>query len=313
MQRTPSPVMRRRRLGLELRRLRMAAGLTGEQVVERVGWAAKSKLSRLENGRSRPDLADIMDLLDLYQVQGEGREDLVSIAREAGNTRWLRAYAVMTARQRGYAELEGSAVQIREFAAAQVPGLLQTPQYAQVRIMSTRPLQGLPGPQRGAPPAGDQRGAQPGAEQAGPADPQAEVEARMARQSILSREQDPPVYEAVLEEGALCARSAPPDVLSGQFNHLRAVASLPNVTLRVLRRDAHIGDYYQPQHGFSIYTFADPGDLQTVAVEALASDLMLTDRSAASRYVRVYEWLRAAALSPEATVDWLAEHVNATR
>lgn len=296
--------MRRRRLGLELRRLRMAAGLTGEQVVERVGWAAKSKLSRLENGRSRPDLADIMDLLDLYQVHGEGREELVAIAREAGNTRWLRAYAVMTARQRGYAELEGSAVQIREFAAAHVPGLLQTPHYARIRIMSTRPLQGLPGVQRNP---------QAGAEQAGPADPQAEVEARMARQSILSREQDPPVYEAILEEGALSPRSAPPDVLSGQFNHLRAVASLPNVTLRVLLRDAHIGDFYQPQHGFSIYSFADPGDLQTVAVEALASDLMLTDRSAASRYVRVYEWLRTAALSPEATVDWLADHVNATR
>lgn len=304
MQRTPSPVMRRRRLGVELRRLRMAAGLTGDQVVERVGWAAKSKLSRLENGRSRPDLADILDLLDLYQVGGDGREELVAIAREAGNTRWLRAYAVMTARQRGYAELEGSATQIREYAAATVPGLLQTPQYARVRIMSTRPLQALLAPQRGVPaeaPDGERL------------DPQAEVDARMARQSILTRDVDPPVYDAVLDEAALIGRGAPPQVLSGQLNHLRAVASLPNVTLRVLLREARVGEFYQPQHGFSIYTFADPDDLQTIAVEALASDLMLTDRTAASRYVKVYEWLKAAALTPEATVDWFAEHVNATR
>jgi transcriptional regulator with XRE-family HTH domain len=296
--------MRRRRLGVELRRLRMAAGLTGDQVVERVGWAAKSKLSRLENGRSRPDLADILDLLDLYQVGGEGREELVAIAREAGNTRWMRSYAVMTARQRGYAELEGSATQIREYAAATVPGLLQTPQYARVRIMSTRPLQASPPPQRGA------SAESPDSERL---DPQAEVDARMARQSILTRDVDPPVYEAVVDEAALHGRVAPPDVLSGQLNHLRAVASLPNVTLRVLPRDARVGKFYQPQHGFSIYTFADPGDLQTVAVETLASDLMLTDRTAASRYVKVYEWLKAAALTPDATVDWLADHVNATR
>jgi transcriptional regulator with XRE-family HTH domain len=304
MQRTPSPVMRRRRLGVELRRLRMAAGLTGDQVVERVGWAAKSKLSRLENGRSRPDLADILDLLDLYQVGGEGREELVAIAREAGNTRWLRAYAVMTARQRGYAELEGGATHIREYAAATVPGLLQSPQYARVRIMSSRPLQALLTSQRGLPtqsPDGERM------------DPQAEVDARMARQSILTRDVDPPAYEAVLDEAALIGRSAPPNVLSGQLNHLRAVASLPNVTLRVLLREARVGEFYQPQHGFSIYTFADPGDLQTIAVEALSSDLILTDRTAASRYVKVYEWLRAAALTPEATVDWLAGHVNATR
>jgi hypothetical protein len=83
--------------------------------------------------------------------------------------------------------------------------------------------------------------------------------------------------------------------------------------LRVLLTDARVADYYQPQHGFSMYAFADPRDLQTVAVEALASDLILTDRAAASRYATVYEWLQRAALTPEATVDWLAGQVNAAR
>ncbi|HEX2356054.1 MAG TPA: helix-turn-helix domain-containing protein, partial [Micromonosporaceae bacterium] len=46
MPRAPSPNVRRRRLGVELRRLREAAGLTGEQVIARVGWASASKLSR---------------------------------------------------------------------------------------------------------------------------------------------------------------------------------------------------------------------------------------------------------------------------
>ncbi len=295
MQRTPSPVMRRRRLGLELRRLRLAAGLTGDQVVEQVGWAAKSKLSRLENGRSRPDLADILDLLDLYQVEGEVREELVGIAREAGNNRWLRAYPVMTARQRGYAELEGSAVHILEFSLTTIPGLLQTAEYARIRIMSAHGLHLLP----------QQTPTRREAE--------AEIEARLARQAILTREVEPPMYDAVIDQNALSARCAPTDVLSGQMIHLRAVASLPNVTLRVLPAHARVADFYQPQHGFSMYAFADPRDLQTVAVEALASDLILTDRAAASRYATVYEWLQQAALTPEATVEWLAEQVNATR
>lgn len=287
--------MRRRRLGLELRRLRLAAGLTGDQVVEQVGWAAKSKLSRLENGRSRPDLADILDLLDLYQVAGDIRDELVAIAREAGNNRWLRAYPVMTARQRGYAELEASATHIREFSITTVPGLLQTAEYARVRIMSAHGLHLIP---------------QQPAERR---EAEAEIEARLARQAILTREVDPPIYEAIIDQHSLSGRSAPRDVLSGQMIHLRAVASLRNVTLRVLPADARVGDYYQPQHGFSMYAFADPRDLQTVAVEALASDLILTDRAAASRYAMVYEWLRAAALTPEETVDWLADQVNATR
>ena len=62
----------RRRLGAKLRGLRDRAGLTGEQVIERVGWASASKLSRIENGRSRPYLSDIVDLLDLYCVSTEG-------------------------------------------------------------------------------------------------------------------------------------------------------------------------------------------------------------------------------------------------
>ncbi|WBB88558.1 XRE family transcriptional regulator, partial [Micromonospora sp. WMMC264] len=34
----PGPILRRRRLGIELRRLREQAGLTGDQVIERIGW-----------------------------------------------------------------------------------------------------------------------------------------------------------------------------------------------------------------------------------------------------------------------------------
>ncbi|MQA27384.1 MAG: helix-turn-helix domain-containing protein, partial [Micromonosporaceae bacterium] len=60
---TSSPIVRRQRLGAELRRIRKAHGLTLDQVAERLGWASNSKVSRIEKGQNRPDLADIMDML----------------------------------------------------------------------------------------------------------------------------------------------------------------------------------------------------------------------------------------------------------
>lgn len=291
MSRGPSPIVRRRRLGSELRRRREVAGLTGDQVIARVGWASASKLSRLENGRSRPDVADVLDLLDLYEVTGSERDELVAIARDASNRQWLREYPVMTNRQRGYAELESGCVDIREFAPVIVPGLLQAPGYARVRIMSSQPLQDrevdkLP-------------------------DPEAEVAARLARQKILDRV-DPPKYEAVLAEAALIANAGPPDVMREQIEHLCKLAQLPNVTVRVLPHDAPIGAFYLPHTAFSLYRFADPGDPETIAIEALAHDLVLTERAEIARYKVVLDWLTAAAMSPEDSIAWLADAAHRT-
>lgn len=275
--------MRRQRLGAELRRLREVSGLTGEQVVASVGWAAKSKLSRLENGRSRPDLADVLDLLDLYQVSGRKRDQLVAIARDAGNNRaWMRAYPVMTPRQRNYAELEAGCDQIMEFGACIVPGLLQTEDYARLRIES-QPL----------------RSAESHSE--------TEVAVRMARQSVLTRKIDPPGYEVIIDEHALGPRVGPDNVRAAQFARLAAAAMLPNVTVRVLRRGTPVGPHYLPYTGFSIYHFADPDDPETVAIETLARELVLSDHESVLRYVQVFDWLREAALDPNATKAWLNE------
>jgi len=283
--RASSPIVRRQRLGTELRRLRELSGLTGDQVVEQVGWAAKSKLSRLENGRSRPDLADILDLLDLYRVQGRDRDQLVAIARDAGNTRrWLRAYPVMTPRQRGYAEFEAGCARIFEYGASIVPGLLQTADYARLRICSSP----VPDPESIA---------------------DIEVAARLARQTILTRSVDPPWYEAVLDENALLGRGCPDSVRAGQLSHLVALSSLPTVTIRVLPRTATVGPHFVPYTGFSIYHFADPDDPETVAVETLARELVLSDRASIDRYAQVFEWLRLSSLDEESSrdrlIDWL--------
>lgn len=283
--------MRRRRLGAELRRLREAAGLTGEQVIDKLGWASASKLSRLENGRSRPSLDDIENLLDLYQVAATERSMLLDVARGAAeHTRaWLRAYATMTPRQQEFAELEAGCAEICEYAPVIVPGLLQTAEYARVRFQAARPLK-----------------RQSAAEHQELDESEEEVAARLARQALLIRGDDPPQYQAVLEETAISARTCPPDVLYQQLEHLRRIAELPNVTLRILAPSAVIGNWYLPETPFSIYRFAERDDPSAVAVETLSSNLVL-DETALDKYSTVFTWLCAAARSPEESLRWLDE------
>ncbi|MEU5905853.1 helix-turn-helix transcriptional regulator [Micromonospora sp. NPDC047527] len=286
----PSPIMRRRRLGLELRRLREAAGLTGDQVIERIGWASASKLSRLENGRSRPDPQDVAVLLDLYGADAALREELLGIAGEAGDMRgWLKNFPVMTQQQRSWAELEAGCAEISEYNPVLVPGLLQTAGYAQVRIVSARQV----AESAGEPKPGDE--------------PETEVRARLARQSLLTREPHAPRYTAVLEEAALGRRAGPPEVLHEQLRQLCELALLPNVTLHVLLRDTQIGDWYLPPTAFSLYRFADPLDPETLAIEGGFTDVMSTEAIALNRYKVVFEWLCTAALNASDTLSWLIE------
>ncbi|MFV2086753.1 helix-turn-helix domain-containing protein [Micromonospora sp. LOL_021] len=195
-----SPTIRRQRLGGELRRLRRVAAMTLEQVCDQLGWASTSKLSRLELGQSRPDLADILDLLDVYNVVPTEREKLVIIARDAAATRgrW-KALGSMGQRQRGYTELEASAATIFQYQQLLVPGLLQTPEYARLRVRSGRDVYG-------------------------DLDVNADTLARTARQEVLRREH-PPHYEAVIDESALLRASVPPETRRGQLRHRTHSAS----------------------------------------------------------------------------------------
>ncbi len=278
---TGSPMVRRKRLGAELRTLRDRAGLTGEQVIERVGWPAVSKLSRLENGRSRPDLSDILDLLDLYEVTGADREKIIAIARDAANTRgWWRSFSELGHRQRGYAQLEAGAVDIREYQLTMIPGLLQTLDYARTRVGSVLAIHGN-------------------------LETEVEVTARQARQAVLTRD-DPPAYTAVIDEAALRRLAAPPDVMQAQVVHLVELAALPSVTLRVLPFAARIREFYLPHTAFSLYRFADPDDPEMVVLETLTSDLHLGDEEDLARYKLVFDWLADAALTPEESVTFLA-------
>lgn len=276
-----SPIVRRQRLGAELKVLRKAQRMTGEDVVARLGWASNSKVSRLENGQSRPNLNDILDLLDLYGVSGAKREELIAIARDASSTGgWWRSFSDMGARQRGYIELESGAAEIREYQQFLVPGLLQTTDYTRVRVTSGRDVQGN-------------------------LDIDADVHARHARQALLASE-GAPRYEVVLEEGALHRNVAPAPVMRAQMRQLLVLLERPSISIRLLPLGASVADYYVPHSSFSLYRFHDPADPETVVLETLTSDVHLRDEEDVALYKLVFGWLRDSALSPEESEERIA-------
>src|SRR6516225_6143984 len=87
-----SPTVRRRRLAVELRRLRDATGKTADEVGKTLGWS-KAKISRYELARSGLKPADVARLLDYYGVAGNQREQLLALAEEATHRGWWEAYS----------------------------------------------------------------------------------------------------------------------------------------------------------------------------------------------------------------------------
>ena len=72
-----SPMVRRRRLAAELRRLRASTGKTAEDVGKALGWS-KAKISRYELAQSGLKPGDVARLLEFYGVQGGQREQRIA-------------------------------------------------------------------------------------------------------------------------------------------------------------------------------------------------------------------------------------------
>ena len=83
----PGPTVQRRRLGIELRRLRETAGKTIDEVAH-VLECSDSKVSRIENGQVAASPRDVRDMLKFYEVDPERREERVVVTR-AGRKRGL--------------------------------------------------------------------------------------------------------------------------------------------------------------------------------------------------------------------------------
>ncbi|QOC92001.1 helix-turn-helix domain-containing protein [Micromonospora craniellae] len=269
----------RRKLGIELRGLREAAGLNIEQAAGTAG-ISDSHLSRIERGRVGVRPLTLKALLQHYGADAEVTERLAKTAADTtkrGDRGWWQPYAAAISEK--YASLiafESEASSVRAFGPMIVPGLLQTEDYARALLQR--------GPVRLKADEIDTR-----------------VEVRTARQAILEQT-DPPSLWVILDEGVIRRMVGGPKVMRRQLLHLVDVATRPTVDLQVIAHStgAHAGTLGPlvilgfPEGEDVVYCETYAGDLYPEAVASygdvfnrLAQDAASTDRS--------IEMLRSAA------------------
>ena len=277
------PTVQRMLVGARLRRLRTEMGLTREEAAEAIR-ASEWKIHRLENGQVGFKDRDIVDLLRLYQVTDpEEVAEFVTLAREANTPGWWRHYGdLLPSWFRTYVDLEAAAALIRTYEGQFVPGLLQTDDYMRAVV----------------------RGAhlEDNSEEVG-----RRVRLRMARQTLLTREQPPRLW-AVVDEAALRRPVGGREVMRGQLERLLEASKLPNVTLQVLPFAA--GAHAAMVGSFSILRFGDQELPDVVYLEHLTSASYLSKTDEVDRYLHVMESICVRAAAPDRTAELLGKFLD---
>ena len=277
-----SPTVRRRQLATELKRLRLTAKMTIEQVAEHLEWSP-GKISKIENARVSVLPRDVRHLLDAYGVgDGPEREALITLARQSRERGWWQQYGEAIPEWfQTYVGLEAAASTISAYQAEYVPGLLQTEAYARAII----------------------RLGNASCEE----DVVRRAEARLARQDILNRE-NPPRLWAVVDEAALRRSIGGRTVMREQVRHLIDMADHPAVTLQIL--PFHVGSHPAMGGPFTILRYAEPDLRDVVYIEQLTSAIYLDKPVDVDSYLEVMEQLCLQAEPAAETQKLLTEILN---
>jgi hypothetical protein len=169
-----------------------------------------------------------------------------------------------------YAELEQIATSLRLWEPLIIPGLLQTPEYAQELISAWQAADGK----------------ETTAEQ---------VEARVQRQEVLDREH-PPLCWAVIGEAALRNPVGGPAVLASQLQHILDVeADHPRLVIQVVLSSAGA----HPGLEGPLAVVARPDEADIAYLEAQGQGRVMDRSDDVGRYSLLYDLIRSVALSPD--------------
>lgn len=268
-----SPAVLKRWIGLELRRLREAAGKSRPEVAARLKQS-RTAIGHLETARNLPSAPALEVLLGFYGVPQRLPFffDLIDAARKGRNW-WDRLAGTTPAWFDLFLGLEAGAAEINSFDAYLLPGLLQIPEYAEAVFRADPDLANEEIQQR--------------------------VELRLGRQQILDRTDEPVRLWVVLDESVLYRRRGTPQVMAAQIEHLIEGSQRPRIDLQVLPLDA--GAHVAQQGSFQLLKFPAEmvGDPGVVYLELVVEGRYYEDPKEIAWYDRAMTRLRVQAASPE--------------
>ncbi|MEV6690600.1 helix-turn-helix transcriptional regulator [Micromonospora sp. NPDC051196] len=270
---------RARRLGIALRHHREAAGLTLEVAADEIN-STRSTLSRYENAQTLVSPATVRALLTLYGVGADEVAAAVALAKDARKPGWWVSYSYLLDRRTiDFIALEAEATGIANFEPSVVPGLLQTADY-------------IRGVMRGGPHTLSDN------------EVEERVHLRLDRQQRLTGD-EPPIFDAILDEAALLRPVGDETAMQGQLRHLLKMSELPNITVQLIPL---VAGYHRGTRGsLHILEFADPEDPIIASVETVAGQMILDRPGDLRTCTKIMEHLRTVALSPTASRDELVK------
>jgi transcriptional regulator with XRE-family HTH domain len=273
-----SPTVRRRRLGQELRQLREDAGLTIEEVAQRLE-VSPAKISRIETGRVGVRPRDVADLLDQYEIQGTHRSNLLILTREARQQSWWHSYSdVLSEGTDIWVGLETEAEAIRVYQIEVIPGLLQTREYASALLHAHYRLETSDEIER-------------------------RVKLRMARQQLVIEQNKSSIW-AVLDEAVLRRRIGPPELMQSQYRRLLELSEGNNITIQILPLDTAV--FTGVPGGFAIMRLPPP-DPEVVGIEYASGVLYLERSEDVAVHAQLFDRLIATATGPEESLNFISD------
>ncbi|MEW9549568.1 Scr1 family TA system antitoxin-like transcriptional regulator [Nonomuraea sp. NPDC050783] len=270
----------RRALGRRLHGLRLAAGLTVEQVETAIGRGTAA-IPAIEEGRVAPPPITVERLLTVFGITSPPvREYVLTLARGEREAAWYDAHSIPVWLAAAYA-LERRATLIRTFHTQFVPPLLQTEEYARAALTVMGPAT-----------LGQQT-----VDEA--------LALVMARQEALSRD-SATVLWAIIDESVLVRSIVGRHTQLRQLDLLMEHAKRPNVSLHVVPMD---DPAYLPRTGpFTLWRFAEAFEPDIACAHGIESDHLITDTGAVETYHQAFTKLSVTTTTREETVELLGLH-----
>ncbi|HEX4723544.1 MAG TPA: helix-turn-helix transcriptional regulator [Pseudonocardiaceae bacterium] len=267
----PGSLVRRWRLGKQLRELREQANKTMDEAAVYIG-VRRPTISRIENGRHSILPKNVKFLCQLYEVGPPLVDMLIRQAEESAERGWWLSYSdTMPDWFETYVGFEADAREVWTYESEQVPGLLQTEEYVHGQIA---------------------------ARVADEAELTRLVGFRLARQRRLGAR--PPRLRVVLNEAVLHRPVGGRAEMARQLRYLAEIGREPWATIQVLPFDT--GPHRAMAGGpFTLLTLPDETDPNFVYVEHLAGAIYLERSADIARYTGVFEHLNSVALSLESS------------
>lgn len=250
--------------GAKLRKLRTRAGLTQRELGVKV-HLTHSRIAQFELGKETPP-QDVSERLDeLLEADG----DLADLWDHLHRFPYTDAF-------RKFKQYEAKATAMHLYRAHCVPGILQTAAYARGLMREAMPW-------------------------CAAEEIEERVAARMARKSVLAKE-EPPLLWAVLDEAVMRRPIGGFSTMRDQLVYLLESRKTRNIELQVLPF-AH-GCHALMGGSVMVMSFSNAADVVYLEGGPGLAE-MVTDRKKVAQQSRLYDLVHAAALSPAESAKWI--------